>query len=167
LVPPDADFDHLFGWIRDQMKLNVFMQRHLRQIDLVVEQGDSAVAIDGSGFSQAEDVFGGSVRFGKREAAEETIARLFGVGEANGGDLAGGGMDLVIIVAMDFIVQDGASVSQGGDVFECAGADNSILEPVSISGKSQKIIEIKSPPNIAYALMGSVTFGVNRRRQLC
>jgi len=95
----------------------------------VVEQGDAAIAIDGASVSEAEDVFGGSIRLGQGEAAEEAVAGLFGAGKTDRGDFSGGRMDLVIIVALDFFVQDRASVRQGGDVFQGAGADNPILEP--------------------------------------
>ena len=111
------------------MQVDIFVQRHLGQIDLVVKNGDAAIAIHSSSFSQAEDVLGGGIRLRKGEAAEEAVAFLFGIGEANGGNFAGGGVDLVIIVALDFFVQDGAGVRQARDVFEGTGADNAILEP--------------------------------------
>jgi len=65
LIPPDTDFKDLFCWIGDQMELDLFVSRDWREIDLVIENSDSAIAIHGSGFTEAEDVLGRSVRLGE------------------------------------------------------------------------------------------------------
>jgi len=48
-----------------KMELDLFVSRDWREIDLVIENSDSAIAIHGSGFTEAEDVLGRSVRLGE------------------------------------------------------------------------------------------------------
>jgi len=51
LIPDQiTDFKDLFCWIGDQMELDLFVSRDWREIDLVIENSDSAIAIHGSGF---------------------------------------------------------------------------------------------------------------------
>ena len=58
VVPPDADIHDLFAGVWDEMDFDLLVDRHLRYFDSVVEQRDTAIAVDHSGFAQAEDIFG-------------------------------------------------------------------------------------------------------------
>ena len=51
LVPPDPDLEDLPGEVRDHMKLNLFMQGDLWDLDLLVEDGDAAIAIHDTGLT--------------------------------------------------------------------------------------------------------------------
>ena len=58
VVPPDADVHDVLGSIGDEVDLNRLAEWDLRQLDGVLEQGNAAIAVHHSGFSQAEDIFG-------------------------------------------------------------------------------------------------------------
>jgi len=60
---------------------------------------------------------------------EEAGAGFPGVIEANAGDLTGSGVDLVVVVAIDFVVQDAPNFFQIGDVLQSTSADNAVLQP--------------------------------------
>jgi hypothetical protein len=49
--------------------------------------------------------------------------------ESQAGYFTGGGVDLVVIVAIKFIMQDAAYILQGGQFFEGTSTDDAILEP--------------------------------------
>jgi hypothetical protein len=63
------------------------------------------------------------------KGAEEADAGFSSMIKPQAGDLAGDGVDLVVVVAVDFIAQDAADFFQVGKLFQGAGTDNTILEP--------------------------------------
>ena len=69
------------------------------------------------------------IGFGQGKRTEEAVAGFSGVLETQAGDLAGGGVDLVVIVTVDFVSQNAADIIQGGEVLQGTGADDAILEP--------------------------------------
>jgi len=48
------------------MNINKFVERCIRDLDLVTEQRNAAVRIDSSLLSQTENIIKGSIRFRKR-----------------------------------------------------------------------------------------------------
>ena len=128
-VVPDADFKTILSWVGDQVKFNLFIVRDIRNIDLVVEEGDKAIPIEGAGLAQAKDVLGRSVGFGQGKRAEETVAGFPSLIETQAGDLACGGVNLVVIVTIHLIAQDTPCFLQGGEVLESTGTDDAILKP--------------------------------------
>jgi hypothetical protein len=56
IFKPDANFKSLFGSVRDQVELHIFMHRNVWDFDLVVEEGYAAIAIQGAHLAQAEDI---------------------------------------------------------------------------------------------------------------
>ena len=54
---------------------------------------------------------------------------LLGSLEAQGRDLPGGAMDLVVVIAVDFGMEDLPGLDDGLDIFSGTGSDESVLEP--------------------------------------
>ena len=74
MVPPDTDFEGLPSGIRNHVKVDIFIEGYVREMDLVIEEGDPAVTIHGASLPETEDIFGGSVGFGEGEQTEEAVA---------------------------------------------------------------------------------------------
>jgi len=106
VIPPDADLHDLLGCVWNQVDFDFFVELHIRNLDGVVEQRDSAITVDDSGLAQAKDVLGRSVGLGQGERAEQAIAISLGSLEADAGNLFGSGMDLVVVVAVYFFLKD-------------------------------------------------------------
>ena len=128
-VPPDADLDGLFGGVRDEVSVDLFLKGDVWDLDLMGEEGDLAVSVDYSGLVEAEDVFGQEVGFGEHEGAEERVPCPFGLFEADAGDFFGSGVDLVVVVAVHFVFEHGAHFFRGGEFLEGAGSDDAVLQP--------------------------------------
>lgn len=108
LVGPDANLCALFGQVRDRVGLKVFVEFDIGNLDGMVEQRDSAVTVNGSGFAQAEDVIGGRIRLRRRKRRESAVASGVGFREADVGDLLGLGVDLMVVVAIYLFLRDSA-----------------------------------------------------------
>ena len=130
VVRPDTDLHGLLGRVWNEVDLDFFVEFHSGNLDGMVEQRDTSVAIDDSGLAQAEDVLGRSVRFGQAEWAKQAIAFLLGSMEAHTGNLLGRGMDLVIVVTVDFLLEDGTNLFDPDDVLQSTGAHDAILQPL-------------------------------------
>ena len=61
------------------------------------------------------------------EGSEEGLFDPQGFFKANGGDLAGGGMDPAMIVVVDFMIEHGLALTYMGDIIAHAGPDEVIL----------------------------------------
>ena len=57
VVPPNTDVHGLVICVWDEVDLDFLTKWHLRHFDGVIEQGNAAIAVDHSGFSQAKDIF--------------------------------------------------------------------------------------------------------------
>jgi hypothetical protein len=55
MVSPDSDFEDLFLKIGDHMELDIFVQRNVRDVDFLIEEGDASIAIEHTRISQTED----------------------------------------------------------------------------------------------------------------
>ena len=64
LIPPDPDFEDLSDEVRDHVELDLFMQGNMGDLDLLVEDRDTAIAIHDAGFTQAKDILGGRIGLG-------------------------------------------------------------------------------------------------------
>ena len=62
-VPPNTDFEDLLPEIGDHMELNIFPQWDMRDVDFLIEEWNSAIAIQRTRVTQTEDIFGGGIRF--------------------------------------------------------------------------------------------------------
>ena len=92
-----------------------------------------AIACDITELKQAEDILRGGVGTGDGEGTEEAVAISLGALGAYVGDFTGGGMDLVIVVPVDFGVEGSADVLASGQVVVDTGAHKAILEPAKRS----------------------------------
>ena len=95
------------------MDVNFFVKLHVGNFDGVVEQGYPTITVDDSGLAQAKDVLGRGVGLGQGERAEQAIAILPCSGEADAGNLFGSGVDLVVVVAVDFFLEHRANIFHG------------------------------------------------------
>jgi hypothetical protein len=112
-MPPDTGLHNLLEYVWNQVDFDFFVELHLWNFDGVVGQGNSSVAIDDSGLTQAKDIFGRCVRLGQGERAEKAIALFLGFVEADAGNLFGRGMDLVVVVAVHFLLENGTNLFHG------------------------------------------------------
>ena len=112
-VPPDADFHNLLDQVRNQVDFDFFAEIHSWHFDRVVEQRDPSISINDPGFTQAKDVFGRCIWLGQGEWAEKAVALVFRSFEADVGNLFGGGVDLVVVVAVYFILEDSPNIFHG------------------------------------------------------
>ena len=127
VMPPDTDLHDLLGCVWDQVDFDVFVQLHIGDFDGVIEQRDSSVAVDDSGLAQAEDVLGRSVGLGQGERAEEAMAIFLGSSEADTGNLFSSGVDLVVVVAINLVLEDGTDLLHCRDLLQGTGSDDAIL----------------------------------------
>ena len=79
--------------------------------------------------SQAKDVFGREERRFDGELSEERFALFKGVFQPEIGNLLGGGMNLVIVVALYFLFKDFFGWSNFIDILPDTGSDQMILQP--------------------------------------
>lgn len=127
VVPPDAYAHDVLCRVWNHVDIDVRVKLDVGDFDGVVEEGDSSIAVDDSGLSQAEDVFGRGVGFRQGERLKQAVARFSGFPEADVGDLFGSGVDLAVVVAMDFLLEDGSDVFHFRDVLESTGTSDAIL----------------------------------------
>jgi hypothetical protein len=92
------------------MKIHIFAQRHIWDVDFLVEKGNALVAIHGSNLSKTKDVFDGGIRFRHNEWTEESLMGLMRFIKTDAGDFAGGGVDLVIVVTGQLVLENGSAV---------------------------------------------------------
>ena len=129
VIDPKADLDFVFGYIRDEVEFDFIMRSDARDLEGMASEGDSAIAIGDALLADAEDIADGGKGSREGEGAEEGAIFIEGFFEAQGRDLVGGGVDLEVVVAVEFFAQDRVGVGTRGDVLEGTGADDAILEP--------------------------------------
>jgi len=69
------------------------------------------------------------IGFGDGEFAKEVISGLSCLCEADVGDFTCRGVELMVVIAMDFVSEDRANFFQGGEFFIDTGPNDPILEP--------------------------------------
>ena len=124
---PNAELDQVFGFIRDEVDRDILSRFKTRDLEGMSSEGDLAIAICGASVVEAKDILGRSKGFGHSEGTEERAVFVVCLFKTDRRDFAGGGMDLVVIVAMDFFAQDRPCVGHACNLFEGTGADNAIL----------------------------------------
>lgn len=113
VVPPDSSLHDLLGCIWNEVDFDFFIELDFWDLDGVAEERNPPIAVDGSGLTQAKDVLGRRVGFREGEGAEEAMALFLGSVEANAGDLFGGGVDLLVVIAMYFFPEDLPNILYG------------------------------------------------------
>ena len=94
-----------------------------------VVDGDSSVRVAGSVHSKAEDIFDRLIREFDLECSEERIFFFESFLEPEIGDFLCSGMDLLVIISVEFMVKNPLGLFDFGDILSDAGSDESILEP--------------------------------------
>ena len=98
-------------------------------LELKVVERDSSVRINGSVHSKAEDIFNRLVRGFNLKGSEERAFFFKSFLEPQIGDFLGGGMDLLVIIAVEFVIENPLGLVDLGDILSDTGSDESILKP--------------------------------------
>ena len=96
---------------------------------LEVVDRDFSIRVDGSVDSEAEDIFYGLIRGFDLKSSEERPFFFEGFLEPQIRDFLGGGMDLLVIISVEFMVKNPLSLFNFGDILSDTGSNESILEP--------------------------------------
>jgi hypothetical protein len=98
-------------------------------LQLEIVDRDSSIRIDGSVHPKAEDIFDRFIRGFDLKGSKERPFFSESLLEPEIGDFLGGGVDLLIIIAMEFMVQNPLSLFDLGDILPDTGSDESVLKP--------------------------------------
>jgi hypothetical protein len=100
-------------------------------VDLQLEVVDRylSIRIDGSVDSEAEDILHRLIRGFNGKLSEERFFLFEGSLEPQIRDFLGGGMDLLVIISVEFMAQHPLGLFNFGDLLSDTGTDESILEP--------------------------------------
>ena len=98
-------------------------------LQLEVVDGDSSIRVDGSVHSKAEDIFDRLIRGFDLKWSEERTFFSESLLEPQIGDFLCGGMDLLVIIPVEFVVKNPLGLFDLGDILSGTGSDESILEP--------------------------------------
>jgi hypothetical protein len=98
-------------------------------LELEIVDRDSSIRVDGSVHSKAEDIFDGLIRGFDLKGSEERTFFFEGFLEPQIGDFLCGGMDLLVIIPVEFVVKNPLGLFDLGDILSDTGSDESILEP--------------------------------------
>jgi hypothetical protein len=96
---------------------------------LEVVDRDSSVGVDGSVHSKAEDIFDRFIRGFDLKGSKERAFFSESLLEPEIGDFLGGGVDLLVIIALEFVVKNPLSLFDLGDILPDTGSDESVLKP--------------------------------------
>ena len=94
-----------------------------------VVDGNSPVGIDGTFESKAEDILMVDERGRELKRPEQGLFFTDGLLEAGVRDFSGGGVYLVVVVAVEFLIEHFAGLFDVGDILAGAGSDEVVLEP--------------------------------------
>ena len=98
-------------------------------LQLEVVDRDSSIRVDGSVHSKAEDIFDRLIRGFDLKGSEERTFFSESLLEPEIGDFLGGGMDLLVIISVEFVVKNPLGLFDFGDILSDTGSDESVLEP--------------------------------------
>ena len=90
---------------------------------------DSSIRVDGSVHSKAEDIFNRLVRGFNLKGSEERAFFFESIMEPEIRDFLGGGMDLLVVISVEFVVKNPLGLFHFGDILSDTSSDESILEP--------------------------------------
>ena len=94
-----------------------------------VVDGDSSVRVNGSVHSKAEDIFHRLIRGFDLKCSEERTFFFESILEPEIRDFLGGGMDLLVVISVEFVVKNPLGLFDFADIFSDTGSDEVVLEP--------------------------------------
>jgi len=97
--------------------------------ELEVVDRDSSIRVDGSLHSKAEDIFDRLIRGLDLKGSEERTFFSESLLEPEIGDFLCGGMDLLVIISVEFMVKNPLGLFDLGDILSDTGSNQSVLEP--------------------------------------
>ncbi len=98
-------------------------------LQLEVVDGDSSIRVDGSVHSKAEDIFHRLIRGFDLKCSEERGFFFESFLEPEIGDFLSGGVDLLVVISVEFVVKNPFGLFDFGDILSDTGSDESVLEP--------------------------------------
>jgi hypothetical protein len=97
------------------------------QLEIVEEA--SSIRVNGSVHSKAEDILDRLIRgFGLKRSEERTFS-FESFLEPEVGDFLCGGMELLVVISVEFMVKNPLGLVDFGDILSDTGSDESVLEP--------------------------------------
>jgi hypothetical protein len=96
---------------------------------LEVVDRDSSVRVNSSVHSKAEDIFDRLIRGFDLKGSEERTFFSESLLEPEIGDFLGGGMNLLVIISVEFVVKNPLGLFDLGDILSDTGSNQSVLEP--------------------------------------
>src|SRR5512139_2824351 len=96
---------------------------------LQVVNRDSSVRVNGSFHSEADDIFYRLERGSDAKLSEERLLLFESSSKSKIRDLLSGGVDLVVVISSEFLVQEPLSLLDLGDIFSDTGSNEVVLEP--------------------------------------
>jgi hypothetical protein len=94
-----------------------------------IVDGDSSIRVDGSVHSEAEDIFHRLIRVFDLKSSEERPLFFESFLEPEVRDFLCSGMDLLVIISVEFMVENPLGLFDFVDILPDTGSDQSILEP--------------------------------------
>jgi len=110
-------------------QIDCFAWGGMVDLQLEVVDGDSSIRVDGSVHSKTEDIFGRLIRGFDLKCSEERTFFFESFLEPQIGDFLCGGVDLVVVISVEFMVQNVLGLFDFSDLFSDTGSDESVLEP--------------------------------------
>ena len=98
-------------------------------LELEVVDRDSSVRVNSSIHSKAEDIFDRLIRGFDSKGSEERTFFSESLLEPEIGDFLGGGMNLLVIISVEFVVKNPLGLIDLGDILSDTGSNQAVLEP--------------------------------------
>jgi hypothetical protein len=98
-------------------------------LELEVVNRDSSIRVDGSVHSKAEDIFERLERGFDLKGSEERTSFFEGFLKPQIGDFLCGGMDLLVVISVEFMVKNPLGLFHFSDILSDTSSDESVLEP--------------------------------------
>lgn len=97
--------------------------------ELVVNDGDFSIRVNGSVHLETEDILWGLIRGFDDKFPEEGSFFFRAFLKSEAGDFQGGGVNLLVVISVEFVFQNPLGLFVFFDIFSERGADKSVLEP--------------------------------------
>jgi hypothetical protein len=125
---PESDFGQFDGG-RVDSEIDCLAWGGMVDLQLEVIDRDSSIGINGSVHSKAENIFDRLIRGFDLKCSEERTFFFESLLEPKIGDFLCGGMDLLVIIAIEFMIKNPLGLFDFGDILSDTGSDQSVLEP--------------------------------------
>jgi hypothetical protein len=126
-LAPASDFgDFVIERMNTQVDL---IARISVEFELEMAKRNFSVRIDRSIHSETEDIFRWLEGRPDRKFPKERLPLFQGSLETVIGNLLGGGVNLAVVISMEFLIKDSLGVFNIGHIFADAGSDQPVLEP--------------------------------------